>query len=87
MHCAKPVTASGVEFWSGMTRIDGVRSETRHVADGAGGGHGFERRIDHGCGTRALSGIAQLELHQLGVRENDAKLITELVKQAAQVIG
>ena len=84
---AKPVTANGVENWSGMTRIDGEGSETRHVADGAGGGHRFERRIHHGRGAGALSGIAQLELHQLGVGENDAELIAELVKQAAQVIG
>lgn len=59
--------------------------ETDPLSDGPSEAHAFERRLNHLPGAVALRVAGRLGMQQLGVREDDAELVIQAVKEALQI--
>lgn len=70
------------EFWRGLG-VGGARAE--FDSDLFGGRHRRQDRFDHFGGACAAGFVGELPLHQLGMRQDDAQLIIQLVKQTAKL--
>ena len=84
---AAQLTGLSTDYWllaTGYLLLTG-RNAFNCLPDLARGGQGFNRRDDHLAGARFLAFILRLGFEKLRVRQDDAELVVQRVKQLTQL--